>query len=243
MDAFIQIFYSIIGWFDQLDKSIILEINSHYNDYFDVFMMWVSDKWIWVPMYCSILYVIAKTKKIETVMVVLGVVFTVVLCDQVSASIFKPIFHRFRPAQDPEIGQLCHVVCGYGNSLYGFVSSHAANTFGVAVFLTLVFRNKLFELFIFFWALINCYSRMYLAAHYLGDIVCGAILGVLLGWLSYWIYKKLVLLLPQFHYIQHKNNSRANVDFPTKEILPFFWTYIVTFAFIALSSTKHIIFC
>lgn len=243
MDSFLQFFFSILDWFDQIDKSVLLAINSHYNDYFDVFMMWVSDKWIWVPMYCTIFYIVVKTKKIESVIIVLGLVLTVVLCDQFSASVCKPLFHRFRPAQDPEIGSLCHVVCGYGTSLYGFVSSHAANTIGVAVFFSLVFRNKLFEMFIFFWAIINCYSRMYLAAHYLGDIVCGAIVGALFGWFCYWLYQKTLVLMPQFRYNQHKTNSRANVDFPTRDMSVFFWTYIVTFAFIALCSTKTVIFC
>ena len=220
-----------------------MSLNSHFNAYFDVFMMWVSDKWIWVPMYCSIFYVIIRNKKIETVMIVIGIVLTVVLCDQFSASVCKPLFHRFRPAQDPVIGPLCHIVCGYGDSLYGFVSSHAANTVGVAVFLSLVFRNKLFELFIFLWAIVNCYSRMYLAAHYLGDIVCGALLGALLGWFSYFICQKLLDFMPQFRYNPHRTNSRANVDFRTADILPFFWTYIVTFAFIALCSTKTVNFC
>ena len=66
---------------------------------------------------------------------------------------------------------------------FGFVSSHAANTFSIATFLTAALHKKSrwvgFTLFA--WALISSYSRIYIGFHYPGDIIAGAILGMLVG--------------------------------------------------------------
>ena len=78
---------------------------------------------------------------------------------------------------------------------YGFVSSHAANAFALLTFFWLRYRKKVKEektlsnlliLFMAVWAVAMCYSRVYLGKHYLGDILCGAIFGVLVGWIVYW---------------------------------------------------------
>ena len=78
--------------------------------------------------------------------------------------------------------------CG---GLYGFVSSHAANVFALATFLSLWhrkirneklgMRHSLFPILLFLWAILVCYSRPYLGKHYPGDVVCGAALGLLVG--------------------------------------------------------------
>jgi undecaprenyl-diphosphatase len=70
---------------------------------------------------------------------------------------------------------------------YGFVSSHASNTFGIAAFLTPIFRKyrPWPAILLFLWAFISSYSRIYLGFHYPGDIVCGALLGMLVG-LLFW---------------------------------------------------------
>lgn len=244
MDAFLQWWCSILDVLDQTDKSLLLSINGCHNTFFDMAMFWISDKWIWVPMYVSLLYIIGKNKKSETVFIIVGIVLTVVFCDQFSSSLCKPLFHRFRPAQDPQIGQLVHTVCGFKCDLYGFISSHAANTVGVAMFLTLLFKNRTFGFVIFSWALINCYSRIYLGVHYLGDIVCGSIMGLLFGWLCYWFYHSVLLSwMPQFRHIKYHTNCRVDVDFHTSDVVPFIWTYGVTLFIIAIISSKNIFFC
>ncbi|MBO6034568.1 MAG: phosphatase PAP2 family protein [Paludibacteraceae bacterium] len=243
MEQFLQIWCSILDTLDQFDKSILLGINGAHSGFFDAFMFWISDKWIWVPLYVSLLYIIAKNKRTETLFIILGIVLTVLFCDQFSSSLCKPLFHRFRPAQDPQIGALVHTVCGFKCDLYGFISSHAANTVGVAVFLTLLFRNKVFGFTIFSWALLNCYSRIYLGVHYMGDILCGAIVGALFGWLCFWLHSLMLSWMPQFRYMQHRTNSRSNVDFPNETMIPFYWTYAVTLFIIAVFAGQNIFFC
>jgi len=243
MDSIFLFFQIAFDAIVNADKSALLYINSFHNNFFDSFMFWVSDKWVWVPMYITMIYAIIKEKKRETFFILLGIALTVFLCDRFSSGVCKPFFERFRPCQDPIIGSAVHVVCGFKCDLYGFISSHAANTFGIAVFTTMLFKNRSFNLFIWLWALLNCYSRIYMGVHYPGDILCGAISGLLFGMLSFWLYKWLLKRMPQFRYSRHTNNSRANIDFPTSDFIPFFWTFIVTIFTIAIFSSNSFFTC
>ena len=78
---------------------------------------------------------------------------------------------------------------------YGFVSSHAANTFGLAAFLTPVLKrfNPWTAIVLFLWAIISSYSRIYIGYHYPGDILCGAILGVLIGLILWKVFQLVVV--------------------------------------------------
>lgn len=244
MDAFLEFIYNILNSLEQTDKSWLLSLNSLHSSFFDTFMFWISDKWIWVPMYIAMFYAIVKDKQRETIFIAIGVALTVLLCDQFSSSLCKPLFERFRPCQDPAIGSMVHTVCGFKCDLYGFISSHAANTVGIAVFTTMLFKNKLFDIIIWLWALLNCYSRIYLGVHYPGDIICGAIAGALFGWLCFVIYSKFLLTrMPQFKYNRHRTNSRSNIDFPTADLMPFVWTFCVTIFIIAIFSANNFFTC
>lgn len=116
------------------------------------------------------------------------IALSITLADQFSSGFCKPYFMRFRPAQDPEIMYMVHVVNGYRGGMYGFISSHAANTFAVATFVSLLVRRKEMTAVMFIWALIPSYSRIYLGVHYPGDIICGAIAGSVIASLVYWLY-------------------------------------------------------
>ena len=112
----------------------------------------------------------------------------ILLADQLSSSLLKPLVARLRPTHNPEISDLIHTVRGYRGGLYGFVSSHAANAFAFAVFTSLVIRNRYYALTIALWAVLSAYSRIYLGVHYVGDVVCGAILGVLVAIVVYKLF-------------------------------------------------------
>ena len=76
-------------------------------------------------------------------LIILMLGLTVLLCDQISSGICKPLFERFRPTHDPVFSQYVTTVNGYLGGMYGFISSHAANTFGIAVFVSLLIKNRL----------------------------------------------------------------------------------------------------
>jgi undecaprenyl-diphosphatase len=111
----------------------------------------------------------------------------VTLCDQISASIIKPCFARLRPTHHPDFMNLVQTVNGYRGGRYGFVSSHAANGFGAATFMALVYRYKWVTASVFLWALVSSYSRIYLGVHFISDILGGMALGVVLGVAVYYL--------------------------------------------------------
>ena len=117
--------------------------------------------------------------------VVLAVGLVILIADQVSASIIKPPVARARPSHNPDLATTIHIVNGYRGGPFGFVSSHAANCFGIALFLAMLFKNRAFTWTMIVWATLMCYSRIYLGVHYPGDIVCGSLLGFLAAWAVY----------------------------------------------------------
>lgn len=171
------------------DKELLLFLNGNHSLFWDGFMWVVTKTVTWIPAILMLLYVIVKSNKLNQVLLILLMIaLTVLLADRISSGFFKPFFARFRPTQDPDIMYLVHTVNEYRGGLYGFISSHAANTFAVAMFTSLLIKDWRFTVMMFLWALIPSYSRIYLGVHYPGDILCGAVLGCLVALLTYSLY-------------------------------------------------------
>jgi undecaprenyl-diphosphatase len=174
----------------QLDRELLLYLNSFNSPLFDNFFWVITSVIIWVPLYAAILYVVFKEQGIKGFVAVLALALLVTLCDQISSNIFKEGFERLRPSRYPSLEGLVDLINGKRGGKFGFVSSHATNSFGLAAFSLLLFRYRWYTVFILFWASLNSYSRIYMGVHYPGDILGGIILGVLLGVFVYWFYKK-----------------------------------------------------
>lgn len=186
----------------EADQNLLLTLNGSDSMFWDGFMWIVSGTKIWIPVAAVLLYVIFKNTKFTQGLLILAMIaLSITLADQFSSGFCKPYFMRFRPAQDPEIMYMVHVVNGYRGGMYGFISSHAANTFAVATFVSLLVRRKEMTAVMFIWALIPSYSLIYLGVHYPGDIICGAIAGSVIASLVYWLYafiRKKYFEQPQF---------------------------------------------
>lgn len=174
----------------QFDQQLSLALNGGHSLFLDGIMMTLRSTWTWVPVAALLLFVIFKNGTWrEVFLVILALALTIFLADHVSSAVCKPLFHRFRPSQDPLIMYQVDVVNGYRGGLYGFISSHAANTFAVFVFTSLLLRSRVYTISMFFWAALVSYSRVYLGVHYLGDIFFGAIWGTLVGLGCYYLYR------------------------------------------------------
>ena len=138
----------------------------------------------------SLAIIFFKNLKLQGFWTVLALGFVILLCDQISSGIFKELFERFRPSHEPTLEGVVRLVNEKRGGKFGFVSSHAANSFGLAMFTALLFRKWYFTLVVFVWALFNSYSRIYMGLHYPGDILGGLLLGILVGIFVYWLFKR-----------------------------------------------------
>ena len=172
-----------------LDKELLLYLNSFHTAWLDPIMLFLTRTFVWLPLYLFLLYIVIKEYKKESWMVLLGITLTIVLTDQITSGFMKPYFARLRPSRDPSLTGLLHLVNGYTGGKFGFASSHAANTFGTATFFWLIFRTtKKWIGWLFVWAILMTYTRIYLGVHYPGDILAGGIIGIFCGWISFRLY-------------------------------------------------------
>lgn len=164
----------------ELDKEFFLYLNGFYTAWLDPIMVIVSEKITWIPLYLFLLYLVVKNYSNDGWLVLIGIVLAITLADQICSSVMKPYFVRLRPSHDPALENMVHLVNGYKGSKFGFASSHAANTFGIATFFFLLFdKKRKWIILLFFWAIVVAYSRIYLGVHYPGDILAGWLVGVL----------------------------------------------------------------
>ncbi len=182
------------------DQQWTLFLNAQGTPYWDSFMWVFTNKFTWIPMVLVLAFCIFSRPRKEVILTVLSIAILILLCDTVTSSIIKPWVARFRPAQDPFIGHLVRLVNDYKGGKYGFVSSHASNSFGIVCFTSLLFRNKLYAISAITWACINTYTRIYLGVHYILDVICGALFGILSAILIYQIYKYFFLRLLNNHF-------------------------------------------
>lgn len=192
------------------DQQWSLAINQWAADWADPIMQTVSRVFVWVPLYVVLIGLIVYAYRKTAWIVVLGVILLVGLSDWTSVHWFKDVFMRFRPSHDPLLQESVRLPAGRGG-LYGFISSHASNCFAIAAYVTVALKNR-FPIFrygiLFLWAALVAYSRVYLGRHYLGDIFCGCLWGLLLTWII-WKLTRLALAkvypsTPPFLYRQPK---------------------------------------
>ncbi len=170
----------MISFLNEIDQSLLLFLNGFHNAFWDMIMLLITRKEIWVPLYVAFGILLLKKYRIKFILILGMLVLALVISDQFSVLI-KESVQRLRPTHDPEISHLVHNVFRKGG-LHGFFSSHASNTIAIAYLTSRLFKNKWFTLTIFVWAAVVSYSRIYLGVHYPFDVLTGVIWGFVTGY-------------------------------------------------------------
>lgn len=216
----------------QLDKQLLLWFNGSDSLFLDHLVTTLTNARTWIPLYLALFYVVLKSN--DTVAKILLVVASAGLCvllaGTIDDTIVKPLVARWRPGRDPEIGMLVDTVDGYRGGNYGFFSAHACNTFSIALFFSLLMRQRFLTVLLVTWSLVNCWTRLYLGVHFPGDITVGLLWGAVVGYAVYRLH----------HYVQRRylhaeptTYTAARCDIPAA-VLCLTYLYAVLRAFIAM---------
>lgn len=176
-----------------MDTSLTLFFNQMGQPWLDPIVMLLTKPLTWVPFYAFLLLVLilrvkyiglGKWDRFKTIILILiGAALCILVADQVASHLCKPLFQRLRPTHEPSLDGIVRIVQDYRGGLYSFFSSHAANTCALAVYFSLIIRRRPITVLLILFVAINCWTRLYLGAHYVSDILVGLIFGALVGYL------------------------------------------------------------
>lgn len=184
----LSVLQSLIDW----DTIVTIWLNVGHSDYWDNFMEMVSGRFVWIPFYLSIVWMMLRNYSPKFTAICLAmVILLLVIDDQTCSSLIRNAIGRLRPSNlDNPTSAFIQIVDGYRGGRFGFPSAHATNSWGTAFFLIYVFRRRWLSLTFGLWSALLCYSRIYLGVHYFGDIMAGTLLGLVNASIVYFLFLK-----------------------------------------------------
>lgn len=189
---------------NEIDTNLFLIINQADNSFLNSVMYYVSTKFLWIPLYLLILALIIVKYKKKAIIAILFFILAVAIADFSSVHLFKNVFQRLRPCYEENLIPIINNIVGCGGK-YGFISSHAVNSFAIVI-MTIKLIGKDYRWLNWFmplWGILIMYSRIYLGKHYPADVIFGALWGIVVGLLVYWVFTKTLVLLSK----NSNNNS------------------------------------
>jgi len=168
---------------EALDKRLFLYLNGQHNEWLDTIMYWATVRYTWFPLYLLLIFWLSWQYRWKGVWMLVTMIAALGLGDLIASGLMKPYFGRLRPCHDPDLQHMVHLVTRCGGR-FGFASAHAATTFALASSIWFLLRHwSAWWGLVFLWSSLVAYSRVYVGVHYPADILFGATLGFVLGWL------------------------------------------------------------
>ena len=203
----------------ELDKTVLLAFNGSGNLFMDYFVLTLTSAYTWIAFYVSLLYLVVKNNEnwLKIMLVVGAVALSLTVVDGVNLGFIKPLIARPRPLEAHVLQRLVVATNHYRAEGYSFFSSHAANAFVVAVFFSLLVRDRIFSAFMTAWSITLSATRLYLGVHYPSDILAGMLFGAVVAALVYYLYRRIYARCSdKLHYISTKYTqtgySFADID-------------------------------
>ena len=155
------------------------------NSFFDTVMPVITSNSYVLPVLLAYVVGVLWRGTVRDQIFILLVIAAIAIADQ-SVTLWKDLFLRPRPCHSfTDIHLL--VPCGTGKS---FPSGHATNNFAGAMLAALCYGR--WGKVVFVWAVVASFSRVYCGVHYPLDLLGGALWGSLVGWLVFWLYRRIV---------------------------------------------------
>ena len=182
---------SVLDKIIEVDHKLFIKINGEWhNSFFDTFLTFSREPQLWIPFYFFLIMFTTINFKKNGWYWVLFLALSVMVSDYISSTFIKYEVQRLRPCQDPSmLANLRLLVNGCpGNP--SFTSSHAVNHFCVSMFVYTTYVKQVSKWWglIFLWALTISYAQVYVGVHYPLDVICGSIIGCILGYFPARIY-------------------------------------------------------
>jgi undecaprenyl-diphosphatase len=214
-----------------LERDLFLKLNGSDYLFLDNLMWMFSGRLVWIPLFLFIIFLFFyKNHWKEGMLLTLFFILLFTVCDQVSSSFFKPFFERFRPTHHPDYKDFVDIMNGYRGGRFGFISSHATNSFGLAVFLSLLYRYRWLTVGALFWAMLNSYTRIYLGVHFISDILAGMIVGTLIAFVLFWLYKIVRSQLIRHTWLTSKSINASNQSLLLSLFIPAYLIVMTIFS-------------
>ena len=174
---------------EEIDIQILVYLNSLGSEFWDPIWIILTNKTTYIPLFAFIVYYIYKRFGLkQTAFIILFISILILFTDQFT-NFIKDSFQRLRPCREGYLGlREIDIYCGK----YGFFSAHASNSFSLAIFFGLLFRDKYKHIISFtvLYASLISYSRIYLGVHFPLDLLCGSLFGIIIGFIIFIFYDK-----------------------------------------------------
>ena len=181
----------------KLDSKLFLFLNNLGTTKFDAFWLSLSKIEANILMYLFLILLFFHIKKLSPkflyIFYLLFIIALMITITDQGANFFKDSFQRLRPCYNESISDSLRLVKENCGGKYGFFSAHASNSFSLAIFFGLLFKNRIRYIIIIttVYASLISYSRIYLGVHFPIDIIVGSSFGIFVGFIIYsFVYLK-----------------------------------------------------